>query len=853
VGVATDRAVLIRYCIGEERFVGSGLRVRERFVLTAAHCAQGSDHQVEFLNGSGSPATVHVRSTVSEVDLAVLILGEDAPAVEGLGVARVDRSVAGNIKGCQALGFPKWRRDAAGARILAQVDGLVPTVEGLRPGYNGANVSLLELKATGPSVREHPLSPGVLVQASPWGGMSGAGVVVDGVVLGVVCSHNLAAGGMSLTVTPLTALAALPGPVAELFTDALGVSGTPHWRVLPDRLAELSRSLLRVVDGSGRPPPVEHVGIGAFGARKARSDLDLHGDDYYPYVPREVDARILEALNRRVDGSDRRMLLLVGEAMTGKSRMGAQALLSHPVLRSQPLLVPARGPGMAKITGLVTEVLSRSGSEVAGAVIWLDDLNEYYAWLSEELAAAWRATSALTVMATVRRDQLAALQHSAELRATWEFVNDEDQVEKISIPSEWSQADQSGLADAPDWVREAVAEGTPLGELLGSAQELLRKLENADAPMRALVEAVVDWQRTGVPGPMPQHQVLSLWLSYLPLRKATTIGGTATKQVESRLAKARKEACTPIRGTATALLTLTGDAGLLAEDLVTNQRTSEGLDIRPAVWAAALEHALDTDRDLVRLIGYNALHTSGRLDVARQAWQAAAERGDHLAQHNLGLLLATELEPPEFDGGRRWLTAAAAAGVARAQYNLGVLLSARVDPPELEEARRWFTAAAEAGHSDAQNNLGILLSDRLDPPEDGEARRWFSAAAEAGHSGAQSNLGVLLSSRLDPPEFDEARHWFTQAAESGHTDAQYNLGLMLEDQLDPPDYDEARRWYTAAAEAGHTDAQYNLGTLLECFFDPPELDEARRWYTAAAEAGHTDAQYNLKDVRERWN
>ncbi|KAB7739154.1 hypothetical protein GA707_20540, partial [Nostocoides sp. F2B08] len=524
--MATERAVLIRYQVNGKGFVGSGLRVRDRFVLTADHCAQGTGHQVQLLNGSRYEATVHVRSGSAEVDLAVLALGKDAPTMEGLGAARVDRAVADSIRGCQALGFPRWRRNQEGNRILAQVDGAVPTGEGLRPDSGGAEAELLELKGTGPSVREHPTSPGELVQGSPWGGMSGAAVVVNDLVLGVVRSHNLAAGSGSLTVTPLSALTALPDLIRDPFVDALGLPDPAVWPVLPDRVAELSRAVLRVRDATDHPPRVMDVDAGVFGARKARTDLDLHGDPYYPYVTREVDEQIRDALDRRVDGSDMRMLLLVGEAMAGKSRTGAHTLQAHPVLQGQPLLIPRTSPALHQVTDLIAELIARQRSTTTdgsaqGAVLWLDDLNEYFAWLTEDLATTtWRAIPNLTVVATIRRGELATLQGDSDMRATWEFLNNKNQVEKIPIESEWSTSDQAALTDAPDWVRTAVAEGTPLGELLGSARELLAKLENAAAPMRALVEVVVDWQRTGIPDVITEAQALELWAAYLPRRDA---------------------------------------------------------------------------------------------------------------------------------------------------------------------------------------------------------------------------------------------------------------------------------------------------------------------------------------------
>lgn len=55
---------------------------------------------------------------------------------------------------------------------------------------------------------------------------------------------------------------------------------------------------------------------------------------------------------------------------------------------------------------------------------------------------------------------------------------------------------------------------------------------------------------------------------------------------------------------------------------------------------------------------------SSRAAVAIQATHRAAEAGDTVAQFNLGVLLATRLDPPELKEARRWYTRAAKGGDA---------------------------------------------------------------------------------------------------------------------------------------------------------------------------------------------
>jgi hypothetical protein len=85
--------------------------------------------------------------------------------------------------------------------------------------------------------------------------MSGAGVVVGSLLIGVVRSHNRAAGGQSLTITPLTAIDQLPLALRNQFWDALGIEDSDLLRTLPDSEAGVdgrmdSGRLVRV----GKPP-----------------------------------------------------------------------------------------------------------------------------------------------------------------------------------------------------------------------------------------------------------------------------------------------------------------------------------------------------------------------------------------------------------------------------------------------------------------------------------------------------------------------------------------------------------------------------------------------------------------------
>lgn len=838
--LATDRVVMIRYTT-DGTHVGSGLRVGGQFVLTADHCAQGNDHEV-VIAGVEYPASVHVRSNTGEVDLAVLSVAA-APKATPMGFAKVDRSVAARIAGCQALGFPRWKRNAAGKRVLAQVDGYVPTAEGSMPSVAADAPTTITLKAFGPTVSQHPVPVGGLDQpGSPWAGMSGAVVVVDDLILGVIRSHNFAEGQGSLTVTPIEAIKHLEPERAERLWAAL--KANPNRLVtLPDP-ASNRREVLAELSPTGRPLRLREVkDLSIFGVRRARTDVERRGDPFFPYVPWHVDQAIRQALERRVRGDDMRMLLLAGEAMSGKSRAAAHALLRDPALTDSSLLIPQRGPELRQVADLIS---------AEGAVLWLDDLNEYFAWLDRPMVDRWRSAAGLVVVATVRSEQLDALRRDTKLRAAWAVVGDDSRVERIRVDIEWSSADQTGLATADPMVREAVAEGAALGEVLGAADELRIQLDIADPRQRGLIDLVADWTRTGL-NALPEETAARLWSRYLPDREGRQLDELHPEEARSRFVDVRTWGCEPVAGTGIALLVRTRN-GLRADGYIVSRRATSLQPVPLAVWEAALADA-EGDPERLLAVGFQAATGDAPSRVAERAWQPLAAAGQTTAQYNLGRL-RVELDPPDVDGARQWWEQAAAAGDTAAQYNLGHLL-AELDPPDIDGARQWYGLAAAAGDTDAQTNLGRLLAE-LNPPDIDGARWWLEQAATAGHPPAQHNLAVLLT-RLHPPDIDSALHWSQHAASAGLPMAQSKLGLLLAG-LDPPDIDGARHWWEQAAAAGHTDAKHNLGMLLTGL-DPPDIEGALRWYERAAADGHVAAQYeaglllyptNIEAARRWW-
>lgn len=706
---------------------GSGCAVGTRGVLTAWHVvAPFARHEAEHCLAVLDPAlgSRTFRCTIAwkdeASDIAVLsVIDEDAGAwLDALPEdARVALVECGNAAmEAEAVGYP----DSTVTNEQPQPD---PVLGWLLPGGGPVN----------------GLVPFDLITRPPknsalWRGMSGAGLRErsTGRLVGIVTKVDEDRQSGRFYVAPIPD----PGTVSQFGAALVAVGATP---VLEGLRAPLARRLLHMdtLDPSGRARSLNEVSdLSIFGVRYARTDVANQGNAYFPYVRRQFDVLLDRRLAEHALGADRRLLLLVGEPMSGKSRAGIEGLLRSPDLAQRTLLLPLERTDLDEVTSL----MSRDGS-----VVWLDDIDDFFSSLTTTLIRRWRDSYRSVVVGTIRQDALSGLQDRA--RSTWDFITDESIVETLTVPSDW-ETNETEVIDWDEGVQEALASGVPLGEFLGAAEELRKRLAAGSAVQRAFINALADWARTGIVLPCKIEVATRLWLQYLPERISVDLHGSEDDLNEA-LSEVSKWAKCRIQGTSTRMVR--GRNGALAiEDYLVAARTKAGDIVPRFVWEAAQQVAgqlIDESPRLLLRVSWLA-YQSGLTDLAESAFKDLVTKGGSSA--------------------------------AFAWYGLGSI----AEESDNEAARLAYVRALETEDPDARSlaavSLGRLLTELQDKVG---AEKAFRVALEEQHppairSFAATLLGQLLKSNDD---LSGARDAFAIALEladdAGKSDDLIRLGM----------------------------------------------------------------------------
>jgi hypothetical protein len=453
-----------------------------------------------------------------------------------------------------------------------------------------------------------------------WQGMSGAGVRdAVGRLLGVVVE---VAGNWQHR---RMYAAVLPDPRTDHeFAAALRQVDGPQY--LEAINAPRARQLLQLIDPSGRPYPAAQIpGLDLLGVRFSRTDIDTGGDPFYPYMPREVDSELDAALDARAAGSDKRLLLVVGNAMAGKSRSLAEAVRRHARLRSWLLLRPEVNAALEEAVDL------GAASEM---LVWLDDLDRYLPRISADLLRRLLSRSGLAVLATIRTERLSSLGES-DLRSSWEIINDATLRQSILLSAGWTESEQSPLQNREQVLRDALGHGRSLGEALAAGHEMVRRLENAPSDLhKALTNLIADWLRTGIPTPLPDTEAVRLWRIYLPEARAKWLTSLSNEDLGRQFREVRDWLCQPVAGSTTTAVQRRGE-GLVIDGLFIQRRTDQRAVVPREVFERALTAAARAkDPEPVMLtIAYQAA-AAGLTSIAEEVWTPLAASGNQDARHN---------------------------------------------------------------------------------------------------------------------------------------------------------------------------------------------------------------------------
>lgn len=140
-----------------------------------------------------------------------------------------------------------------------------------------------------------------------------------------------------------------------------------------------------------------------------------------------------------------------------------------------------------------------------------------------------------------------------------------------------------------------------------------------------------------------------------------------------------------------------------------------------------------------------------------------AEKGDAVAQYNLGMMYArgdgVARNPSE---AVRWWRKAAEKKFAPAQNNIGFAYQTGEGAElNLTEAVKWYRLAAEKGDPMAQANLGAAYAEGRGVEQNWElSTKWYRLSAEQGFPLGMANLGInYLYGHGVKQDFVQAYKW----------------------------------------------------------------------------------------------
>ncbi|MSR14458.1 MAG: sel1 repeat family protein [Gammaproteobacteria bacterium] len=280
----------------------------------------------------------------------------------------------------------------------------------------------------------------------------------------------------------------------------------------------------------------------------------------------------------------------------------------------------------------------------------------------------------------------------------------------------------------------------------------------------------------------------------------------------------------------------------------------------------------------------------GDYAAAVAAFALGADRGDPIAQNNLGVLyLQGKGIGQDYGYARQWFEQAAANGLPGAMHNLGIMhLRGYGMSKDPIAGARWLEQAATAGDREAQFFTGLLYYKGEGVGQNyAQAEVWFTRAADQGVVAAAFNLAVLLlegqsghrdeklalsylerfeqqdeqvanllaqvysQDRQHPLQAARGLELFKRLAEGGYPPAQFQLGMhYVFGPKATANPEEGRFWLQQAARLGSAEAQLNLGNLyLQGIGTSADPVAAYAWYSLAAANNDPVAARKVEDLK----
>jgi hypothetical protein len=490
-----------------------------------------------------------------------------------------------------------------------------------------------------------------------------------------------------------------------------------------------------------------------------------------PYISRDVDDELDSALRAHP------FVVVRGASKAGKSRTAFEAI----VRQGDPLLFAARkGAAVADISENCDMLPS------GPAVVWLDKLDGYVraglfdTFIRDELLNR----AGLTIVGTIEDAAWDLIVNAdGEAKGAYEAADVLQSAQTVWV----GRASGGELKRAKELYPDEAFEAS-IGAHFVAARSLRDRYLGARSEKTAVVRAVVDWQRTGMPSPIPKRALEQLHVRYLG-------GADAADRFEERIAWANEADPSGAR-----LLHAHGRLPpeySVPDHIVEWLTKSEPAEIVSAAWDLAIENA---DADEAVAIGARALELYEREDFDPATAQAAFERA--LAQSKPNTRA----------------TRVAATRLA--------MLMRRLGHDDLAEP--YFKQSIESESMVAGNNYGYML---MQQERFAEAKLVLAQAVERGSRTAAFNL---LQTLADLDAIGEAGDLFGPEVERNPAAA-----LMLGNVRHADDLEEADRLY-ALVEASEDDRDAGFrrrATVLRALIaeEQERYDDADSLYAGAGD------------------